>query len=84
MSDTMLSRSGQTDSDGKKPCRIDVNVSEELEEGIIALATIAGIPKSEWARRLFAKTVFGELHMLRRMAHPKTVSPGDESPMNSR
>jgi hypothetical protein len=60
--DTMLSR-----ADGKKICRLDVPVSEELEAAVISLATIAGISRAEWVRIQLERIVHGELVMLRRM-----------------
>lgn len=60
--DTMLSR-----GEGKKICRLDVPVSEELEAAVISLATIAGISRAEWVRNQLERVVHGELVMLRRM-----------------
>ena len=64
---TMLSRSGRTNPGGKLTQRFDVPVSEELNEAVIALATIEGISKAEWLRRVIERTVWGELSMLRRV-----------------
>jgi hypothetical protein len=82
--DTMLSRSGRSDPGGKLVKRLDIPVSEELEEGIIALAAVSGVPKSEFARQLLERFVFGELGMLRRIAHPGGPRQWDQSPINSR
>lgn len=54
MSDTMLSRSGQSNPEGKLTHRVDVPVSEKLNDGLIALATVARIPKAEYARRVLS------------------------------
>jgi len=75
----MLSRSGQTGPGGKLVKRLDIPVSEELEEGVIALAAVAGLPKAEFARQVLERCVFGELPMLRRMARPGGSRQWDES-----
>lgn len=67
MSDTMLSRSGRTDPDGKKTSRIDVPVSEELEAEIITLATLNRMSKAEWVRWAIEKVIHGELGQIRRL-----------------
>lgn len=77
---TMLSRSGRTDASGKLTCRIDVPVSEELNEAIIALAAVAGVPKAEFARMLWEEAVFGRLSMLRRIARTSIPGPSDQYP----
>lgn len=82
--DTMLSRSGRSDPGGKLVKRLDIPVSEELEEGLIALAAIGGIPKAEFCRSALERLVFGELGMLRRIARPDTSRQWDQSPTNSR
>lgn len=71
MSDTeepsALARSGHTDPAGKLTARIDVPVSEDTEAEIIAMATLAGISKAEWVRRVIEVSLHGELGMARRM-----------------
>lgn len=63
---TMLSRSGGHDElQGKKIYRLDIPVSEETHDAVIALATLAGIPKAEYARSMIERNIFGELHLLR-------------------
>ena len=78
---TMLSRSGRSNSDGKLTQRFDVPVSEELNEAVIALATIAGVSKAEWIRDLIERSVFGELPMARRMARAGGMRQSDQCPM---
>lgn len=75
---TMLSRSGKSNPDGKLTHRFDVPVSEELNEAVIALATIAGVSKAEWLRDLIERSVFGELPMARRMARGRALRESDE------
>lgn len=79
MSDTMLSRSGRTDPSGKLTSRLDVPVSQDLEEAVIALATLAGVPKSEWVRRVLERAVWGELTMVRRLSGQPGAAQWDES-----
>lgn len=77
---TLLSRSGSTNASGKLTKRMDVPISEELEEALIGLAVIEGIPKAELGRRLWEEAIFGRLSMVRRMAQVKGPSPSDEYP----
>lgn len=80
---TMLSRSGRSNADGKLTQRFDVPVSEELNEAVIALATIAGVSKAEWLRNLIERAVHGELSMVRRIAMPISPRPSDQYPTGS-
>jgi len=75
--DTMLSR-----ADGKKICRLDVPVSEELEAAVISLATIAGISRAEWVRNQLERVVHGELVMLRRMTQQASTRQSENSGRN--
>ena len=79
MSDTMLSRSGRSDPSGKLTSRLDVPVSQDLEEAVIALATLAGVPKSEWVRRMLERAVWGELTMVRRLSGQPVGPQWEES-----
>lgn len=71
-----FSRSGHTNTAGKLTQRIDVPVTDELNDAISALATINGTPRSEWVRALLEKTVFGELGMVRRMTRTNQAVDG--------
>lgn len=64
---TMLSRSGKTNPGGKLTCRLDLLITEELEEAIITMAGMHDVPKGEFARNLLERVVFGELPMMRRI-----------------
>lgn len=77
--DTMLSRSGQSNPDGKMTHRIDVPVGEKLHDGMAALAILARLPKAEYARRVFEQHVFGRLSMLQMMGHEDSLGQYDES-----
>jgi hypothetical protein len=81
--DTALSRSGRSDAGGKLTARLDVPVSAELEEAVIALAAVAGVPKAEYARMLMERAVFGDMSLLRRLARPIGMGPWDESRSNN-
>ena len=76
---TMLSRSGRSNPDGKLVARLDIPVSEELNEAVIAMAVSMGVPKAEYVRRLIERAVFGELSMVQRMTQPLSMGPSDES-----
>jgi hypothetical protein len=76
--DTLLSRSGTSGSTGKLVRRLDVPVSEELEEAVIVMASLAGVPKSEYVRQVLERQLFGELPMARRMLQPLRSRTWDE------
>ena len=78
---TMLSRSGRTNADGKLTHRFDIPVTEELNDAVIALATISGVSKAEWLRDLIERAVFGELPMARRLSRTRGGRESDESPI---
>jgi hypothetical protein len=80
----MLSRSGRTSPDGKLTRRLDVPVSEELEEAVIALATVAAVPKAELVRFLLERAIWGEMSMLRSVNDPLAWSRLDVAPRNDR
>ncbi len=80
--DTMLSRSGRSDPGGKLVARLDIPVSEELNEAVIAMAVTAGVPKAEYVRTLIERAVFGELSMVRRMTRPLSMGQCDDSGRN--
>lgn len=68
MASTSLSRSGTTGPFGKNDRRLDILVSEDLENAIITMATLRGIGKSELARTLLERALFGEFAMLKKIA----------------
>lgn len=76
--ETLLSRSGRSDPGGKLVARLDIPVSEELNEAVIAMAVNLGVPKAEFVRGLIEKALFGELFMVRRMTRTMGLSPSDE------
>jgi len=78
--DTLLSRSGTSCSTGKLVRRLDVPVSEELEEAVIVMASLAGVPKSEYVRQVLERQLFGELPMARRMARAACRMQSEEYP----
>ncbi len=77
-----MSRSGVTHTEGKLIRRLDVPVSEELEEAVIALAAMLGVPKAEFVRNVLERNVWGELAMLRRMTRAYQGHPADENLSN--
>lgn len=81
---TMLSRSGRSDPGGKLVARLDIPVSEELNEAVICMAVTMGVPKSEYVRGLIERAVFGELSMVQRMTRPLAMGQCDENPGNVR
>lgn len=75
-----LSRSGRSAGSGKLDRRLDIPVTEELEEALIAMATLNGMPKAEYARWLLERMVFGELNVVRKMTRLGPSGPSDEYP----
>jgi len=53
---------------GKCDRRLDVPVSEALEERIIVMAVLNGMTKAEYVRRLLEKAMFGEFPIAQMMA----------------
>ena len=68
MTDILLSRSASSSSLGKCDRRLDVPVSEELENAIIAMATLRGQTKAELTRSILERVMFGEFVMLQKVA----------------
>lgn len=79
---TMLSRSGRSDTGGKLVARLDIPVSEELHEAVIAMAVTMKVPKAEYVRMVIERVVFGDLSMVQRMTRPLAMGQCDESRSN--
>ena len=79
---TMLSRSGRTDVGDKKTQRIDVPVSDKLNDALGAMAAISGIPKAELGRQIWERVLFGEWSMVQRVASQAGIRQWDQSPIN--
>lgn len=77
--DTLLSRSGSTGSNGKLTCRLDIPISQELEEAVITLASVSRMPKAEYVRKVLERVLFGELPMVQRMHDGMRPGPWEES-----
>ena len=60
-----FARSGATNPGGKLTHRLDIPCTEDLIDAINALATLAGVPKAEYARRVLERAMFGELAVAR-------------------
>ena len=60
-----FARSGTTNPGGKLTHRLDIPCTEDLIDAINALATLAGVPKAEYARRVLERAMFGELAVAR-------------------
>lgn len=79
---TTLSRSSNSNPDGKCDKRIDIPVSERLEQDVIALFSLEGYgSKAEYGRSLLEEGIFGKLEMLRRRARPsESTRQCDDAP----
>ena len=60
-----LSRNGTTDEAGKLSEKLQVPLSEDLLEKLIALSVLKGKPRAELAREWIIKAVEGELAYMR-------------------
>ena len=74
-----FSRSGITEG-AKCTARVDVPVTADLEEKLIALAVMAGKPRAEFARMLLTKAVEGELAYLRSVGSLPNLGDGRNHP----
>lgn len=81
--DTALSRSGSTSTGGKLTSRLDIPITSEMEEAVIGMAMLAGIPKAEYVRQVLEKHLFGEVSMIRRMTRAPGTGPSDQYRMNA-
>ena len=82
MTDIPLSRSGRSHPAGKLTQRLDIPVSEELEEEIIFLAKLYGMSKAECARFILERSLFGEVVIARQRAGMSVYGHGDDSRRN--
>jgi predicted DNA binding CopG/RHH family protein len=62
------SRPANSNPLGKCDRRIDIPVSEVLEERLITMASLNGMTKAEYARRLLERAMFGEFSIAQMMA----------------
>lgn len=80
---TMLSRSGRSDPAGKLSARLDIPVTEEMNDAVAAMAFIAKKPKAEFLREALEELFFGRFTMMQKCAEPLARRPWDQSPTNS-
>lgn len=71
------SRSPVSNPFGKCDRRLDIPVSEALEERLIAMAALNGVSKAEYSRRILERAMYGEFSIAQMMA-------GDRSMMNGK
>jgi len=73
----MLESRGSSSSPfGKLEKRLDIPCSEVLEERLIAMAALNGIPKAEYSRRILERAMFGEFVIAQSMALDRTSLNG--------
>lgn len=73
----LFSRNGTTSAGGKKDRRLDIPVDEDLEEKLIALAVMRGVPKAEYARLVLERHVYGELAVVAMVSGRGTRGDGN-------
>lgn len=64
----MESRSSNPSPLGKCDRTLELTIPEALEERIVAMAALRGIPKATYARQILERAMFGEFHMIRMVA----------------
>jgi hypothetical protein len=77
--DTRLARSGTSSPTGKLTRRLDIPCSQDLEEAVVGMAVLNGVPKAEYVRMVLERHLFGELSMARRMTRGGGMQQWDES-----
>lgn len=71
------SRSPVSGPFGKCDRRLDVPVSEALEERIIAMAALNGMPKAEYVRRILEREMFGAFAIAQSLAADRAHGNGN-------
>lgn len=66
--ETLLSRPSHSNPAGKCDRRLDIPIPEELENAIVALATLRGMSKAEYGRMILERSVLGEFAMVQKIA----------------
>jgi len=74
-----LSRSGNSEPGGKCTQRLDVPVPDDLYEAVGAMATLQGVPRAEWVRRVLQRELFGSLGMARSLVSGMQAGDGINS-----
>lgn len=59
-------RTGDTDPSGKKTVRLEILLTEQMHDDLIAVATIRKLPKAEYARACIEAALYGALEIMRR------------------
>jgi predicted DNA binding CopG/RHH family protein len=65
---SLESRAPVSNPFGKCDRRLDIPVSEALEERIIAMAALNGVPKAEYVRRVLERAMYGEFAIAQSLA----------------
>ena len=76
---TLESRQPYSSHLGKCDRRLDIPISEALEERIIALAALNGLPKAEYARRILERVMFGEFAIAQSLAADRLNGNGSNN-----
>lgn len=64
--------------DGKLTSHLDLMISEDLNESLIALARVNGFQnRSEYVRNVLHRAVYGEMDTLRLLARSLNRNPGN-------
>ncbi len=79
MSDLLESRPATPSPLGKCDRKLEITVSEALEERLIAMAAFVGVPKATYARQLLERAMFGDFVMLRKVAQDRGIGNPDNS-----
>ena len=75
----MESRPASPSPLGKCDRKLELTISEALEERLIAMAAFNGIPKATYARQVLERAMFGDFIMLRMVANQRGIGNPDNS-----
>lgn len=73
---TLESRSANSSPFGKLDRRLDIPISESLEERLITMAALNNVPKAEYARRILERAMFGEFVIAQSLAGDRMKGNG--------
>lgn len=80
----MESRPANPSPLGKCDRKLELTISEQLEERLIAMAAFHGLPRATYARQVLERAMFGDFVMLRMVAQNRGLGNPDNSGSDER
>ena len=74
------SRTGLSDPAGKMVERLDVPCTQEMFAAVTTMATLRGMPRSEWVREVLQRELYGSLGMAQSLVAGRTPRRWEQSP----